>query len=376
VLTAKCLYKYKIPVYGFDYNENHSGFKSKLLRPFKCPDPKESSSELLSFLIKKAESLRVKPVLIPASDEYVTFVNENRKELEKCFTFLMPSYETINKFINKGLQLNLAKENGLDVPAFYNINSVSDIEDVKDKLVYPCILKPYRSTDKQYFNGKVTIIKDRETFNKTGCEILLKAGGFIAQEIVEGNTDKNFEVNVLYINKDNIFSHVVNKIRQFPDEFGTGCMVATCQNEYLENITRKFVQDKGVFGFSNTEFKYSVKDGKYYFVETNIRVWQQIDITMHMQNYVKVFYDYCSENITLSLKNIPYRRIKWVEAVNDFQIAHKQFSRGDIGLTEWIKSYSGKKTFGMLSRYETRLFLKEIQYGKKILNYLVRKKNV
>lgn len=376
ILTAKSLYKYKIPLYGFDYNENQIGFNSSFIIPYKCPKPNKSGTELLNYLINKAQNLELKPVLIPASDEYVNFVNENRKELGKYFLFLLPDYDTTKKFINKDLQLQLAKEYGFDLPRFFITKDIKDSEAFKESVNFPCILKPFTSNEKQFFDGKVSIVNDNDSYVNKSNDLLGECSGFIVQEIIEGNSENNYEVNILYLNNEIIFSHVIKKIRQFPDDYGSGCLITTCENEYLENLTRKFVVSNNIIGFSNTEFKYSAKDGKYYFVETNVRVWQQIDITTFMENYVLAYYNYCLGNKVLSENSKPKKSIKWIEVVNDFQMAHKKYSNGEISLREWLKSYDGKKTYGTLSKHDIKPFLREIKYGRKIINYLLKNKNV
>ena len=90
VLTAKCLSSYKIKIYGFDYNKNNIGFKSRLLKSYEIPDPNKNEDLFINFLVDKAELCKEKPILIPASDEFVFYLNKNRELLENYLLFLLP----------------------------------------------------------------------------------------------------------------------------------------------------------------------------------------------------------------------------------------------------------------------------------------------
>lgn len=370
ILTAKCVYKYKIPVLGFDYNKYQLGFYSKYLTPYISPHPTEESEKLVEYLINIRKQFEEKPILIPASDEYVSFINKNREVMEKYFLFLLPEKEIADSFLSKAFQLSLSLKWGMDIPAFKLINR-TNIASECEKFKYPVFVKPNDFLSKKIFVEKgFVVINSGELINK--IKDLNNNEAFV-QEIVNGGSDNNYEVNVLYLKDELIFTQTVRKIRQFPDNFGTGCLLETTENTYLEELTKKFIIDHKVYGFSNTEYKYSEKDDKFYFIETNIRPWLQIDLTMSANNFVKIYYEFLSNNkIEYKINNV-IKKEKWLDIINDLQLAYKLYKNGELSLIDWIKSYKGIKSCGVFSLFDLRIVLRELDYGKKIIEKVIGK---
>ena len=69
------------------------------------------------------------------------------------------SYETSIKATDKGEMIKAFKENGVECPWFYIIDNVSQIEDIKEKIEYPCISKP---TDNSGSRGVMLINDEKE----------------------------------------------------------------------------------------------------------------------------------------------------------------------------------------------------------------------
>lgn len=367
ILTAKCIYSKEIKILGFDYRKDMPGFYSKYLEAHICPNPNTENEKLVEFLLEKCKNFSLKPVLIAASDEFTHFINMNRAELESSFLFLMPPKEIVDTFLSKIKQLDFVRNYGLDYPKYCVINK-ENLEDEIKSINCPVIIKPNNFKSMNIFKNKVHIANNCNEIKS----IVEKYPGanFLVQEIITGDSKNNYEVNALYLGGDNIYLQVIRKIRQFPDDFGTGCLIETTENDYLLSLTKELIISLKLYGFSNTEFKYSPIDNKYYFIETNLRPWLQIDLTKYDGNFVKLFYDFITKreiNYNIVRNFNVYR---WVDIINDFTVSIKLLRSKKIKILDFFKSYLKIKSTGILNPADFKLFFHELNLIKRIVKKL------
>lgn len=362
--TSWILNRYHIQVLGFDYKKNHTGFFSNSMKTFLSPNPETKCKEFIKLLVSESKKFDLKPILIPASDEYVKFVNDNRNILKKNFLFLLPEYSVAKMFLNKRTQLEWAKRNCLNVPNFFFISDINDLQEHLHQLKFPLFLKPDNVTLwKKYFKEKGFRVNTKPELKNKISLITKKGIKCIAQEIISGDCTNNLEVSVFYDGSrfdDNIIA--VRKIRQYPINYGFGCLVERIQNKEIENLAVKFVKDSMLLGFSNTEFKYDLITKKYYFIETNIRVWQQINITeMAGNNFALKYYNSLTANLIRPRKRSYKSKVKWIAPFYDFSISKRLIKNKNLSVVNWIKSLYGIRANGIFSISDLRPFLERLK---------------
>lgn len=96
--------------------------------------------------LDKYRGLPEKPLLFPVDDYMAPFVDEHREELSK--DFLMPNIDggqdSILKYMDKSLQIELAEAAGMLVPKTWKINLGEEIV-LQEDIPYPCYCKPAES---------------------------------------------------------------------------------------------------------------------------------------------------------------------------------------------------------------------------------------
>lgn len=369
LLTARILKKHKIKVFGFDYSKKQPGFRSNASHAQVCPSPFPEPENLTRFLISKIDDQAIKPVLIPASDEFVRFVNHQRDELGRYFNFLLPEKETIHQFLNKANQLQTASDSGLDVPEWFDQNKVPQIKPE----FFPVIIKPVDSKWKKHFNNKGFVVENMDAYNSCIAKINQADVAYFVQKIIDPQKLNNFEINILYLGPEKYYIQTIQKIRQFPDNYGSATCTETCSMPFLEAITLEFVKKNNLYGFSNTEFKFDAENEKYYFIETNLRVWLQIDLTeAQNQNFALLYYqyfypDFCQQTTTCSNKT----KVKWVDLFSDF-LSYRQQNKSIWSFFPWLKSIRKASSYGIVSLSDPLPFLYDIQFGLKLFKYLIK----
>jgi len=359
--AARLLKNGGIPVYGFDHDPNNPGFYSKYVTCFVVPQPQISPQRLFEILIEKRKEFKTTPILIAASENYLEFIFQYREALEQDFLFLLPSNEVLAKIINKSAQLELAEKCGFNVPSYLVIKTIKELNAI-DLLIFPVVIKGVdQPLWKNIIKEKTIVAKDRDELLRIGRDLLNKNISFIAQQILKGDCTNNFEYNALFAHGAILEQSVNQKIRQYPPDFGYGCCVQTVINEDVKQLGARFVKENGIEGFSNTEFKLDHESGKYYFIETNARVWQQIELTKkNGQNFVLSYYNLLL-NSQFDKKPVCRKTtLRWVDLPTDLLVYLRY--RHQIGLRtfDFLKSTLNATNFGLLSLSDIRPFLKSI----------------
>jgi predicted ATP-grasp superfamily ATP-dependent carboligase len=213
---------------------------------------------------------------------------------------------------------------------------------------------------------KAAVAKNKDELLNAGENLLRQNISFIIQQIIPGDCSNNFEYNALMV-KGVIMEHNVNrKVRQYPIDFGTGCCVWAVDNENVEAIGSRFVKENQIEGFSNTEFKYNLNTGKYFFIETNARVWQQIELTSkNNQNYVIKYYNALSnEKISIITKKTK-ANLRWVDLPTELLIFLRYRRQIKLKFTEFIKSIFSASCLGLLSLRDFGPFLNTVIFKKR-----------
>lgn len=367
-----------IPVVGFDFAPEMSGFKSRYCRAKLCPNPVHQPEELLRFLIGEGKKLSQPGICFPASDTFVIFLSRFRNALQPYFHFILPPEDVVEAIVNKKKQYELAEKAEIPYPkTFYPFN-LDDIHKIKKNIDYPVFIKPvYSYKWQEKFPGikgfKVNNAKELERrcneVHSTGIEVMV-------QEIIPGPNTNHSKVNVYINNKGKVLAlFTLRKIRQYPVEFGVGSCVESIYNDELRELGLKFFQGINYCGIGSIEFKKDERDGKFKLIELNPRYWQQNSLsTVCGMNFPLIQYlDLTGQNPKPQTQFS--EGVKWLDAIADFQSFWDYYRRGKLSLWRWLRSFKSIKSFATFALDDFGPFLKKIEYGLKIFKlpfYLLR----
>ncbi len=358
ITTARCFPKKEFTIHGMDYNEKLLGFKSRLIKTKILPNPNNNEKETLTYLLSWLKSKNDDVIIIPTSDEFILFVAKYRQEIPNNAKFLIPEYSNIIDLISRDIQFKSAEKSGLNVPSI-----LTEIEIIDSNLsnIFPIAIKPLDVNEwKRYFNNKGFVINDLLEFKEKIKFVKQSGAKFIIQKIITGDNSNNFEVNSLLLPSGKIYQHSIQKIRQFPDGFGTATAIKAVNMPELEEYAKKFILDQGLVGFSNIEFKYNSFDKKYYYIETNPRVWLQVNYTSEIGlNLPMIYFNYLigsKENSGFQVNN----KGNWVDFLPDllFYIRYRKDKK--LRFFTYFKPWFDTKSTGLFSFSDPNPFLTEL----------------
>lgn len=345
--------------YGFDHDTNNLGFHTRAGKTEICPSPLEFPELLLSFLIERAEKMPYKPVLFPASDLYAKFISDYRVELSPYFLFIVPEPDVANKFYSKIEQGAWAAQAGAVVPKEFKFYFDDTLK--KHDVNFPVFVKGLESyVWQKFFYVKGFVAKNEAELLKILVKLARLKINVLVQEIIPGPSSNNYEISYYVSTKGEQFGpFIMRKLRQYPVDFGVGTMGESLHSEKIKPIADALIKKMQIRGFANMELKWDPRDQEYKYIETNLRVWQQIDLCRACGwDLAWIQYlDLTGQEIDSSVFQREYvDGLRWVDPWNDIYSFLDQWGRRQLSVFSWLRSLKNIASLGVISRKDPKPF--------------------
>jgi len=351
--VARILGSHGICVYGTDSSSFQIARFSKFAHKPSFGFQVEIKPALVEELISFAKGFELKPVLIPATDDFIEFVSENFYTLMEYYIIQESlSPEICPRFLNKLEFYKLCEENGVPYPKTYILKGGEDIESITGLLRFPMIVKPNLIHKwRRYLKGsKVLLVNDKTDLAKVlnyEKELLRDS---ILQEVIPG-PDTSIYIFKGYFSRDSSpkASFVAKKIRQYPPYFGSFSLAETVENDEIKKLSIEFLRGIKFQGICGTEFKYDPRDKIFKMIEINIRpqLWEGITQVSHSEVIWVAYCDLTGNKFELNKKQL--NGIKFAYFTRDFVSALMMIKDKNLGFIEWLSSYSKVKGDAIIS---------------------------
>lgn len=263
-----------VPVVAVDYDPDHAFKGSKYItEQLVVPHYKEDPKGLCRFLIDYAKQQDEKPVLFPTADAYAQFIDEFHDELKSWFLFPNGRKGLVSDLVDKNRMLEYTERFGVRTPEMISTEVPDLAKRVADEIGYPCIIKPAESAPfVAKFRNKVFIINNEEDLmekvaltNESGMEVYV-------QRIIPG-PETNCYCWEGYMDQNSKCVHytTVQKIRQWPNNFGAATFAKQKWLPQTHDFCRPFMEGVGYKGFAEIDVKEDVNTGELYLIEVNCR---------------------------------------------------------------------------------------------------------
>jgi D-aspartate ligase len=276
---VRSLSRARIPVFGVDSWVENVGCASRLCTTLICP-PAAEEDQLLDFLLREGEQLASPGVLIFAKDEFAVFASRYREELSRYFRFVLPEKHVSEAMVDKQAQYELAERLGVPYPPIYNVKTTEDLNQLLDKVEYPVLIKPVHShLWRKRYQAKLFKVYNAAELKQLGNDILPTGLEVVLQTFVPG-PPTNLRILCGYISQKGevLGSYVVDKIRQYPPEFGEAAFAVTVNDTELRDLGLRYALGVGFRGPFMVEFKRDQRTGIWKLIELNPRFWSHTSL--------------------------------------------------------------------------------------------------
>ncbi|MGH7827434.1 MAG: hypothetical protein ACREQ7_19945 [Candidatus Binatia bacterium] len=286
----------------------------------------ETEAALLEFLGEIGRRMLRVGALIPTGDREVLFLSRNRNELEKHFRFVLPSADILERLANKRSQYQYAESIGIPIPQTYYPVTQRELEQIAATIRFPCVIKPayshiWRERRKNVGNWQwlkaVEIGTSGELrsahkkMSESGVELLV-------QERIEGSDSQLYSLYA-YLNRNSepLALCVIQKLRQWPVDYGSGSYSVTCRRDEVVELGLQLLKTIGYVGMANLEFKHDLKDGTFKLIEANVRSGERIALAIAAGvDIPRIAYRDIVGEPTAPIDDYE-TGVKWVNVIND-----------------------------------------------------------
>lgn len=329
----------------------------------KIPHPRTEEKEFVGFLIKNSHRWKGSLILETNDDALVT-VSKNKAELAVYYKIATPEWEVLRIFIEKPETYRLAEKCGVPYPKTFFRKTADELNDVKDQIPYPCILKPVFGhefmSEFKVKNFKINnydeLLSKFEFCRKSGHEMMV-------QEIIPG-PDSNIYQCMVYVNSEGCINTTFldRKLRQNPPQFGVArAAISEDRIFQIEEFTETMLKEANFKGIAHSEFKKDPGDNRFKLMEINGRTSRSIWLATYCGiNFPWIAYRDIVEGEQVKVPD--YRKgVYWIELYQDIANSLLRRDKENLGFKDYIEPYlSNDKTFADASKEDFMPLLKRI----------------
>jgi len=246
------------------------GFYSKYCKDkLTYPSIENSPEEFLEWLKHHLDKYEI---LFPVDEDALDIIVKHKSDLLKLTKIPVPDYEVYIKARNKAKTIEYARKIGIYTPKTYILNTITDLYNLSEKIIFPAVIKPRTSSGSRgivYVNSKSQLLTQYKIVNKTYKLPLLQefippGGAAIGVEIL---MDKKREVKALCMHR---------RLREYPINGGPSTLRETIYIKEIADMAIELLKDMEWYGIAMVEFKVDPRDNKAKLMEINPKFWGSI----------------------------------------------------------------------------------------------------
>jgi D-aspartate ligase len=258
-----------VPVLAVALSTEEPVLRSRFGEKLVIQDQAEVEERLLEALLRVG---RPSDVLLPTSDNFVSFIGRNRTQLETKFTCCIPSASVTRLLLDKAYESRYLR--GLKIPMPKTLQVLpSDPEEIVAELGLPVIMKPRTSLVASKLHIKTCPLYDETALREWLRHYSQHLSEFIGQELIPGGDGTQWGCICVFGNQHRMDScFTFRKIRTAPRGFGVTCFAKSEWNPDLASIAERVGAALEYVGPADFDLKYDSRDGTYKYLETNPRL--------------------------------------------------------------------------------------------------------
>jgi D-aspartate ligase len=345
--TARIFARHRVPVIGVAKDPAHSCCRTRACDRVVAADT--AGPGLVDALVRLGQDVGRRMVLLPCTDPSVVLVSRAREALEPWFDFALPDVDTIETLVDKGSFYEFAQREGLPVPPTYLVQSAEELIAAAGMLQFPVVVKPaLKGPEWNRSSGA----KAFRVENPTDLLALYEqcagwSDRLLVQEWIAGGDTDHYTCNCYFgVDGEPLVVFTTRKLRQWPPFGGEACLGVESRNDTVTAETIRLFKKAGYHGLGYLEMKRDARTGQYLIIEPNVGRPTGRSALAEAAGVELLYTLYCD----LLGQPLPanreqkYRGAKWIHLRRDLQSSLYHWWRGELSVSEWLRSLRGLKT--------------------------------
>ncbi|MFN3213538.1 MAG: hypothetical protein ACE37M_10560 [Henriciella sp.] len=274
VAVARNLGKKGVPIVASGYSDSRAIYSKYCKQTFVVPAKADATEYWANLLLTDRPAALQNNIVLPCCDESLAFIVANYQALSEHYALEELVPEQREMMLDKQATLDAAHSVGVPAPKHWTVQSISDVEKIKDEIMFPVMVKPIDSYAFVHtFGKKLFIIED--SFDEVVEKVALaheKNHQVMVVEMIPG-PDRLLNSYYTYRTKDGVklYDYTKSVIRRWPINRGGSSMH---QSEWLPKTAemgQRLFDGLEWQGIANVEFKTDTRDGQLKIIEVNAR---------------------------------------------------------------------------------------------------------
>lgn len=264
-----------LEVTGGEETKFTTGFFSKYCKhSVVYPSPKKDKDKFLEYLMELVNENEY-DVIFPMTDDTVVPIVKHKKEFSKHTIVPFPDYDILINAIDKAKTLRIAIENNIPCPETHFIDNLSDLEEIRNNLSYPIIIKPTRG-----FGARgVELCESEDDLELKSREVYAVHGSFLAQEYIPHGDELGVYALFNFDSEPRAVT-VQRRIRSYPVSGGPSTLRESIKNSELVEIAFELLKILKWQGVAMVEFRVDPREGIPKLMEVNPRFWGSLQLSI------------------------------------------------------------------------------------------------
>lgn len=257
------------------------------------PSPFFNPLDFVDFLRRELSHHSYR-MLLPMEDETSTLIAQHHREFSQLTFLPIVPAEKLQFARSKDNVLKTAAQQGIPIPKTWFINSISDLETLKNSFTYPVVIKPTMSSGAlgiAYPQNPAELIKHYLSVHKRFPypmiqEYIPREGpGYGASFLI----DEQGRVKASFVHK---------RLREYPVTGGASTLRESARHDDIRDMALALLKSLDWFGVAMVEFKIDPRDGIPKLMEINPRFWGSLHLSIEAGvNFPYLLYRMaCGEN--------------------------------------------------------------------------------
>ena len=279
--------------------------------------------------------------LVPTGEEATYLLAAHHEQLSRRFVVTTPPWDVMRWGLDKRLTYSLARR--VDVPAPWTVHPSSREELRSMALKFPAILKPaVKVPPNELTDDKAWRVDDVDELAARFDEAteVMPPETTMVQELIEQD-GRRLSFGALCVEGRPILSITVHETRQLPLDFGrSSSFVETVDEPEVEPLARRVLEEIGLTGLVEVEFKQDPRDGKTKLLDINPRVWGWHSLGAR----AGTDFSWALWQLHSGRPVAPARAaigVRWARAVTDVPAAWLSIRRGTLSPRAYLASLRG-----------------------------------
>ena len=286
-------------------------------------------------------------------------MEDNAEILQRGYLFPRQPAGLARSLSNKQQMYRLCKENSIPTPETVFPRSRDDVVKFIKDATFPVMLKGIDTVALQLRVGvRMKIAKDADTLLQYYDEMEAPdAPSLMLQEYIKGGAEDVWMFDGYFNDESNcLFGITGRKLRQYPAYTGMTSLGVCENNETVSNLVKMFMKSVGYRGILDIGYKYNHQNGKYYLLDPNPRLGCSFRLFVDsngMDVVRALYFDMTAQPVGMG--ELKEGR-KWVVEPFDIVSSYRYWRDGNLGFTDWMRSFRGVEEAQWFARDDMRPF--------------------